>query len=96
MMMAFAGQIRPLRFPGQNNIEVFNEAMCLVSTYMLIIFTDFVPDPWARYTCGWALILITLSILTVNCFVLFKETITNLKHAFKIKLLKRKYFNVLE
>ena len=85
MVMAFTGQVRPFRFPEQNKAEVFNEVMCLISTYGLIIFTDFVSDPLARYKCGWALISITLSILAVNCFILFKETIVNFCHVGKIK-----------
>ena len=65
--------------------------MTLISTYGLIVFTAFVPDPEARYKCGWVLIGITFTILTENILVLLYESITDSIRKGKIKLAKRKY-----
>ena len=70
MIMAFQGQVRPYITPLNNKIDLINETLTLVCTYGLIIFTDFVPNPEARYQCGWVLIGITCGILTLNIAVL--------------------------
>ena len=76
-------------------IEIFNEVMCLLSTYGMIVFTDFVPDPNARYQFGWVIIGITMAILVVNTLIMFYMTITGGYRSVKIKHSKRKYMNTL-
>ena len=65
--------------------------MTLISTYGLIIFTNFVPDPLARYQCGWMLIGICCGILAINICVLIYTTIVDTTRAAKMKKTKRRY-----
>ena len=61
----------------QNRVELINETLTLLATYGLILFTEFVPSPDARYKVGWVIVGITGAILTLNVSVMvftgFKE-----------------------
>ena len=75
MVMAFQGQVRPFAIPAHNRMDLFNETMTLLCAYGLFIFTEFVPDPEARYKFGWNVIFITLGILAFNILVLLITSI---------------------
>ena len=49
-----------------NTIEILNELLVLVTTYFMLIFTNFVNDVQARYYFGFALNSYILIIVTVN------------------------------
>ena len=68
LIMAFQGQVRPFETRHQNNLELFNETLTLLSTYTLFIFTEYVPEAYARYLIGWVLIGIMIVILVANVF----------------------------
>ena len=89
--MAYQGHVKPYSTPGQNNLEFLNEILTLICTYGLIIFTEFVPEASARYTSGWVLIGLTLSILVINMIVLLYKSITGLWRKGKIWMRKYKY-----
>ena len=57
---------------------MFNEVMNLLSTYPLFLFTDFVLDKEAQSSCGWAMIIITVVIITGNLAVIMKTTFRHL------------------
>ena len=63
---------------------MLNEFLALITSYGLIIFTDFVGDPEARFQCGWVLIGLTLTILVINMLIMGSNTIANLYHKAKI------------
>ena len=65
--------------------------MTLISSYGLIVFTDFVPSPEARHQCGWVLIALTFAILAVNLCVIIYESIADSIRRGKIRMAKRKY-----
>ena len=60
----------------QNKVELINETLTLLATYGLVLFTEFVPSPNARYQVGWVVVGITGAILTLNISVM---VITGLK-----------------
>ena len=84
--MIYIGYVRPYALPQANWTETANETLTLLSTYVLFLFTDFVPDPSVRYTTGWALIVITLSIVVLNITIMALNTIYDLKFSAKKKL----------
>ena len=67
-------------------LEFFNEFIILCCSYHYYLFTDFVPDPDARYTMGYSLIVVTIICLTVNLSFMVHGTIT--KFIYLVKKLK--------
>ena len=65
--------------------------MTLISSYGLIVFTDFVPSPETRFLFGWVIIAATFAILAVNLCVLIYESIADSCRQGKIRMSKRKY-----
>ena len=84
--MIYIGYVCPFSLPKNNWTETTNEYLTLISTYCLFLFTDFVPDPSVRYKTGWALIVITLSIVALNITIMATSTIYDLKFRAKKKL----------
>ena len=95
-MMAFTQAVHPYSRRFQNKLETFNEAMALVCTYFLFIFSDWVPDPYARHLTGWFLIIITLTIFGTNMFILSKQTVTRGYQKCTRKFRERKHMKSLE
>ena len=62
---------------------MFNEVMNLLSTYPLFLFTDFVQDKEAQYSCGWAVIVITVVIISGNLAVIISTTVKHLITKYK-------------
>ncbi len=56
-------------------LEYFNEAVILCCIYHYYLFTDFVPDPAARYTIGYSLVGFTLLGIVVNLIVMLNATL---------------------
>lgn len=52
-------------------MELFNESLTLVSSYHLMLFTDFVPSIEIRYTVGWSLVIIVLICFLFNFYFIF-------------------------
>ena len=69
--MLYTGYFRPYLNKFSNNLETLNETMTLMCTYSLCLFSAFVPDPYARYQCGWQLISLVLLMLGFNLAVIF-------------------------
>ena len=94
--MAFQGQVCPFAIPAHNKMDLFNEMMTLLSTYGLFIFTEFVPDPIARYQFGWCVIFITLGILAFNILVLLITSLTDSCRKNKIRKSKKAYMKIMK
>lgn len=44
LVLIYLFEVRPFETPFMNRLEIFNEACVLVSTYMILLFSDFVGD----------------------------------------------------
>jgi hypothetical protein len=44
---------KPLEDKRQMSMEIFNESMLLMSSYIMFAFTDFVDDAKMRSNLGW-------------------------------------------
>lgn len=60
MVIIMVGLAKPLPTPFENKLELYNNFSILVVSYCLLCFTEFVPDPMARYNIGYAMILLTV------------------------------------
>ena len=88
LVMIFQGWFSPYKDPIVNRLELFNEAMIVINTYFLFLYTDFVPSPEDRYTMGWANIgLLSIMVLPNLAFILIKS-IRDLYHFLRLKHLK--------
>lgn len=55
-----------------------------------MLFTDFVPDPEARYNIGWYYLAASLGNLTVHLFYLINASYRLLRRKVREKLYRRK------
>jgi hypothetical protein len=55
----------PFRYVSYRRLEFFNEACTLSWCHLLVVFTDFVPDPQRRYDMGFVFICL----IGLNVFV---------------------------
>ena len=51
--LIYIGYMRPFETEYENKVEMFNELMNLMVLYLLICFTDFVPDLSMRFLIGY-------------------------------------------
>lgn len=94
--MIFIGYVKPLALPSQNAKEILNETLTLLSTYALFLFSEFVPNPETRYTNGWGLIFVTLSIVLINIVILVVNTLLEMKSNTRKKYYKARYNKLVE
>ena len=71
--------IQPFETKFDLKMELFNEVCGILSTYTLMLFTNFVPDPAVRYELGNVFIVILLANFVVHLFFLVRATGMNLK-----------------
>ena len=82
MVMIHIGMVEPYPTPIENKLEVYNNYSILWLSYCLFCYTDYVPDPQARYTIGFLMIFLTGQNLIVNLYVIAQEPL----HKIKLKL----------
>ena len=85
-MLKFYIDWRPMNSTHENKLEVFNEGFTLYSSYLLIIFTDFVAVE-ERYNLGFLAIYLVLTVCTLNIAGVLYNLILDLR----MKYLKRKH-----
>ena len=51
-------------------LERFNDLICLVLSYFMFLFTDFVPDPDTKYMLGWGFNGLVGLMLGTNMFLI--------------------------
>jgi hypothetical protein len=62
-----------------NCMEVMNEIFILLSGYMLLFFTDIIPDVDLTYNFGWVMIALILLNLAINTLIIIVMTFFDLK-----------------
>ena len=53
-----------------NSAQMFNEMSILFFCIMMHCFTDYIPDPEARYDVGWTFIYILYFVIAVNVSII--------------------------
>ncbi|CDW79537.1 cadg domain containing protein [Stylonychia lemnae] len=95
ILLVYVIYIKPFQDPEFNYIEIFNETCILMSSYHLMIFTNYVPDIEKQSIFGYTLLAITVLNVAVNTIIMMIKTIYKIKNSFKklrqkIKLFQRK------
>lgn len=70
---------------SQNRIEKANEVFTLFSTYLMIIFTDFILDVEYRYSLGSKSIGAIILVILLNITIVFYDIISGIIFQFKKK-----------
>ena len=73
-------KVSPFATPIQNSIELTNETLILINTYFMIIYSDFVPDPYTRSLMGDVNNAILALMILINLFIIVKSQIADIKH----------------
>ena len=73
LVLYYVGLVWPFDRRINNRLELANELCILLNTYFLIVYSDFVPDAYARYQMGWynlvimiAQVIISGSLVVIN------------------------------
>ena len=90
LYLIYYGYFRPSIIPFNNNLDIVNEYMTLVSTYSLFVFSAFVPEAGTRYLCGWYLIGLVALMISINLVVIIGSSLKNSFRRCKLKCIKRK------
>lgn len=69
-------------------METFNEVITLFTLYLLMCFSDFVPDPQMRNECGKAFIAVVILYAAVHIYFLMADVLGQLR-----RTLRKKYYN---
>ena len=66
LLLSYLVRVKPLHGKLLNFIEIFNEVCILLGTYLLIMFTDFAPEPERNYNLGWLMVAVMALNFAVN------------------------------
>ena len=72
-----------------NKNELISEYLILTYTTMMLTFTEFASDPFAKYDAGWAQVIIASILIVFNMVVVF---IKNYKGARRYPV---KYYRII-
>lgn len=73
LIMIYTGYFRPFSKRLSNWIELMNDALTVLCSYFLIIFSNVVSDPYTRYVSGWPLIGLVCFIILINLLVIMYQ-----------------------
>ena len=59
-------------------VEVFNEVITLLLSIFLVVFTDFVDDPYLKYEAGFAFIALFILDVAVNFALIIKVGVSSI------------------
>jgi hypothetical protein len=78
------GNVQALHTPERRNLEYLNEIIIMLVLYTIICFSQFVPDPEARYMMGFVCIVIVASHLLINLWLISFKSFKILKFEIQI------------
>lgn len=67
-----------------------NECTIVILCYLLFSFTEFVPDPLARYNIGFVYIVVVLLNILIHTVMILWDFVTNFKLICKKQLIKKR------
>jgi len=88
MSLAIIGYLaffKPLESPLDLGLEIFDEWTILNLTYMLMCFSDFVPEEVTRSYIGWFYIAVSTANILVHLIIILRSS------TYKLKLVFRRY-----
>jgi hypothetical protein len=69
-------------------MTIFGECIVLTTNYHLFCFTDWTPDPLARYTMGKSLIVTTLFGIAIYLLVILWDPVAVLFRQLKLRFIR--------
>ena len=73
LLLCYVLQWQPMEAPHYDFLCTFNEVVCCMCCYLILLFTDFVPEPELRYSYGGYFLILLYVNLAVNLLVLGYE-----------------------
>ena len=78
-MMIYQGMKRPGSDKLSNRFDFFNEAMILLCTETVVVFTAWIDDPVLQANLGWFWIAFLLLMIILNMIIIFHYSIWSFK-----------------
>jgi len=91
MVLSFAVSVQPMTTPKLNRLEILNEATVLLSSYFILVFSDWTNTPEERYQFGYYYTIFVILSLCFNLMIIFGSMIASIY--LKIKLRVVRYTN---
>lgn len=73
VMLMYVLKWQPMEADSYDFLAIFNEAVLCVSLYMMLLYTEYVPDPELRYYYGEYLLNLLYFNVALNLFLLVLE-----------------------
>ena len=89
LLLAFYFSVNPMWDPINNAIQIFNEIIVLMSTWLMFWFTLYVPDPATRYDFGWNFLYMIGINFILNVMILIYSILKKIYMACKKLYMKR-------
>ena len=80
----------PMESKRYNFVAIFNECMLLICFYLLMLFTEYVPEPEMRFDFGYDFLYLLYFNFGVNIAMFIYEVLGMLRMLCKRKLYHRK------
>jgi hypothetical protein len=75
--------VKPFKVKVLNQIEIMNELNVIISSYFLIVFTDYMDEPYLKWNIGWVLMAVNVLNIGANMVIILKIVIIELKGSIK-------------
>lgn len=83
----YKGRVKPLQGKNENRLELMNEMLIQWITFILILFTDYLPDGKSQIAAGWMFNGLTIAFISLNIFIFLSSIYKS------CKLVLIKYYN---
>lgn len=87
--LCFIIVVRPYQTELNNNIEMLNEIMVMITVYIMHGFSYFIQSFEVRYKVGWFYIGIVFTVFTLNLSVIIQRVMIKVINAIKLSIKKR-------
>ena len=81
--MTYLVYIKPFDTKIKNYLEIYNELTILISSYHMLLFTDFVMNEYISYNAGWSFLSFYFLNIVININVIIYFTTKTLIAFFK-------------
>ena len=89
LLLTFFFTIFPMTDKVNNSIQIINELVVLVCTWLMFWFTTFVGDPMLRYDLAWKFMIFIGANIVLNVSILLFSILRKVYQACKIAYLRR-------
>ena len=94
--LIYVGLAEPHNTKADRALDLANECLLIVSSYSLLVFSPWVPNPYARHTIGWVLMAIVMITFVINfCFLLWPICYRIRRARYLAKVSRRSFISVL-